>query len=118
MEDRKLTCINCPLGCQITVTMDGGKIINIEGNTCPRGRAYAEKEVTHPTRIVTSTVRVDGGKRPVVAVKTASDIPKEMIFKVMDEINNAKVISPVSIGDVIIANVAGTGADVVATANV
>lgn len=60
MEVRELTCIGCPLGCQLTVTM-GNDEIKVEGNTCPRGEAYAKKEVTNPTRIVTSTVRVEGG---------------------------------------------------------
>ena len=56
METRNLTCIGCPLGCAITVTMDGGNVVSITGNTCKRGSDYASKEVTHPTRIVTSTV--------------------------------------------------------------
>ena len=61
METRNLTCIGCPLGCAITVTMDGGNVVSITGNTCKRGSDYAAKEVTHPTRIVTSTVCVRGG---------------------------------------------------------
>lgn len=79
MEVRELTCIGCPLGCQLTVTM-GNDEIKVEGNTCPRGEAYAKKEVTNPTRIVTSTVRVEGGTIERAAVKTASDIPKGKIF--------------------------------------
>lgn len=64
METRNLTCIGCPLGCAITVTMDGGNVVSITGNTCKRGSDYAAKEVTHPTRIVTSTVCVRGGSIP------------------------------------------------------
>ena len=115
MEKRELTCIGCPLGCQITVETGNGQIINITGNTCPRGKAYAEKEVTNPTRIVTSTVPVDGGERSFISVKTASAIPKSMIFDVMKEINRARACAPVKIGDVIIGNVCGTGVDVIAT---
>ena len=77
MEERKLICINCPLGCSLTVTLNGGEVIRVAGNTCPRGEAYGRKECTHPTRIVTGTVRITGGTLPVVSVKTASDIPKE-----------------------------------------
>lgn len=84
MEVRELTCIGCPLGCQLTVTMGNGEI-KVEGNTCPRGEAYAKKEVTNPTRIVTSTVRVEGGTIERAAVKTASDIPKGKIFDCMKE---------------------------------
>ena len=74
MSTRELTCIGCPLGCAITVTMDGSTVTAVTGNTCPRGDAYARKEVTNPTRIVTSTVRVNGGIYPMANVKTASDI--------------------------------------------
>ena len=117
METRELICINCPLGCPLKVEMDGGKVISVSGNTCKRGEVYARKEVVSPTRTVTSTVAVKDGVHPVVAVKTASDIPKSKIFDVMAEINRAEVAAPVRIGDVIIEDVCSTGADVVATAN-
>ena len=57
MEQRELTCIGCPLGCPLTVTLENRAVQSVQGNTCPRGDAYARKEVTAPTRIVTSTVR-------------------------------------------------------------
>ncbi|MDY6325194.1 MAG: DUF1667 domain-containing protein [Catonella sp.] len=118
MEERHLTCIGCPMGCQITVGMDKGEVISVEGNTCKRGDIYARKEVTNPTRIVTSTVTVTGGKRERVSVKTASDIPKSKIFDIMKEINHATTAAPVKIGDVIITDVCGTGVNIVATSNV
>lgn len=114
---RELTCINCPMGCLLTVTLDGDTITDISGNTCPRGKTYAEKEVTDPTRVVTSTIRVKGGKKDRVACKTERDIPKEKIFAVMEEINSAEAQAPVVIGEVLIANVADTGVDVIATAH-
>lgn len=117
METRNLTCIGCPLGCNITVTLDGGDIKSVEGNTCPRGRSYAIGEVTNPTRTVTSTVLVNGGIRPVTSVKTADPIPKEKIFDCMKEINKVQLSAPVSIGDVAVADVCGTGVNVVVTAN-
>ena len=61
METIKLICIGCPMGCPLEVERDGDTVTAVRGNTCPRGDAYARKEVTHPTRIVTSTVRVQGG---------------------------------------------------------
>lgn len=117
MEIRELTCINCPMGCLLTVEMDGDEIKEISGYTCPRGKTYAQKEVTDPTRIVTSTVKVVGGKRERVACKTAHDIPKDKISAVMEAINAAQVQAPVVIGEVLIADVAGTGVDVIATAH-
>ena len=117
MNTINLTWIQWPLGCPVTVTMDNGSIIKITGNTCKRGEIYAQKEVTAPTRTVTSTVFVKGGKYPVVAVKTSTDIPKDKIFDCMAEINKAAVEAPVKIGDVIIKNICSTGANIVATAN-
>ncbi len=117
METRELTCIQCPMGCQLTVTVDGENV-TVTGNTCPRGAVYGKKEVTAPTRTVTSTVVVEGGELARASVKTASDIPKGKIFEVMEEIRAAKVPAPVNIGDVIVDNAAGTGVDVIATKNV
>ena len=117
MEKKELTCIGCPLGCQVTVEMDGDIIRNISGYTCNRGKVYAEKEVTNPTRIVTSTVRVEGGERPSVSVKTREDIPKSRIFDVARALKDVYVKAPVKIGDIIKENIAGTGVPVVATSN-
>ena len=118
MEERNLTCIGCPLGCSITVRMEGGSVISVEGNTCKRGDDYARKEVTNPTRIVTTTVRVSGGSEAMVSVKTKSDIPKDKIFDCVRALKNVKVEAPVHIGDVICKDIAGTGVDIVATKNV
>lgn len=81
METRELTCIGCPLGCALTVTMNGKEVVEVKGNTCKKGDIYARKEVTNPTRIVTTTVRVSGGAAPMINVKTQSDIPKDKIFE-------------------------------------
>ncbi|HIQ74047.1 MAG TPA: DUF1667 domain-containing protein [Candidatus Cottocaccamicrobium excrementipullorum] len=117
MEVRELTCIGCPLGCSLTVKMDG-ETIEVKGNTCRRGEDYAKKEVTNPTRIVTSSVHVTGGNLEMVSVKTQRDIPKDKIFAVMEEIRKVTAQAPVAIGDVLIDNCAGTGVSVVATKNV
>lgn len=118
MEQRNLICINCPLGCALTVTLENGEVKNVTGNTCPRGDAYGRREVTNPTRIVTSTVTVTGGHLPVVSVKTASDIPKGKIEAVMDAIRTITVAAPIQIGDVVLADATGTGVDIVATKEV
>ena len=115
MSTRELTCIGCPLGCSLSVTLENGEVTSVTGNTCPRGKTYAEKEVTNPTRIVTSTVRALDGDKPFISVKTKEDIPKEKIFDCMKEINRVTVKAPVAIGDVVLENVAGTGVPVVAT---
>ena len=118
MEKRELTCIGCPLGCAVTVVLENGEIKSVTGNTCKRGDDYARKEVTHPTRIVTSTVTVEGGSAPVVSVKTKEDIPKDKIFDCVRALRGVSVKAPVHMGDVILENAAGTGIDIIATKTV
>ena len=118
MEERKLTCIGCPMGCLLTVVMNGEEVVSVAGNTCKRGDVYARKEVTNPTRIVTSTVRVSGGSIDMVSVKTKEDIPTGKIFECAKALKGIEVPAPVHIGDVILESVADTGVDIVATKNV
>lgn len=118
MSTRELTCIGCPLGCSLTVTIEHDTVTAVTGNTCPKGDAYARKEVTNPTRIVTSTVRVKGGAAAMVNVKTASDIPKDKIFACITAIRDIEVAAPVKIGDVILSDAAGTGVDIIAAKNI
>lgn len=118
MENRDLICIGCPLGCPLTVTIENGEVTTVTGNTCPKGDAYARKEVTNPTRIVTSTVCVEGGVAPMVSCKTAADIPKGKIFEVTESLKTICAKAPVAIGDVLLADAAGTGVDIIATKNV
>ena len=118
MEKRELTCIGCPLGCALTVEIDGNEVVSVTGNTCKRGDDYARKEVTNPTRIVTSSVRVEGGTLAAVSVKTKEDSPKEKIFDCIAALKDVCMKAPIHIGDVVLADVAGTGVDVIATKNV
>lgn len=118
MEERKLTCIGCPMGCPLTVTMNGKEVVSVAGNTCKHGDEYARKEVTNPTRVVTSTVRVAGTHGLMVSVKTREDIPKNKIFDCVKALKEVEVNAPVHIGDVVLANVVNTGVDVIATKNV
>ena len=115
-ETRELICINCPLGCPLTVTLEEGVVTSVTGNTCKRGEAYGRKEVTNPTRIVTTSVTVDGSDvERMVSVKTERDIPKDRIFDVMAEIRQSHATAPVEIGDIIVPDVCGTSVNVVAT---
>ena len=112
---RELTCIVCPKGCPLKVELENGAVANVTGHTCPRGKQYAIDECTHPMRTITTTVRATDGS--VIPVKTATTIPKELMFECMKEINKAVLPLPAHIGDVVIANILGTGADVIVTAN-
>lgn len=114
--NKELVCICCPMGCRIQVTTDDNdtsKVLEVTGNTCPRGKEYAISEMTAPVRMVTSFAKTEEGT--CVPVKTAKPIPKDLIFECVEEIKSASVTLPVKVGDVIRENVAGTGIDVVAT---
>lgn len=100
---KKLTCIECPLGCEIEAEVDGEQLVSVSGYGCLRGKKYAESEVVCPRRVVTSTVRAENGA--LVPVKTDKPVKKEEIFSVMKKINAAVCNLPVSIGDVIVENI-------------
>ncbi len=116
METRIMTCIGCPMGCQLTVEVENNQMVSVTGNTCKKGVEYARDEVASPTRMVTSVVRVPGRKAPL-CVKTAQAIPKDQIFACLQAVRKAHVNLPVSIGDVVVPNVCNTGIDVIATRN-
>ena len=111
MEERDLICIVCPRGCKLHVDKD----LNVTGNFCLRGEKYGKQEVTNPTRIVTSIVPIQNAELAMCPVKTNEPIPKAKIFEVMSSINKVIITAPVSIGDVVISDVAGTGVDVIVT---
>lgn len=118
-RDVTLTCIRCPKGCQVTVTLEGGQVTSVAGNGCPRGDAYARKEVTDPTRVVTTVVPVSGSDvARMVSVKTAGDVPRAKVLDVVRALSGVSMAAPVHIGDVVLADVCGTGVDVVATKDV
>ena len=108
----KFVCIQCPRGCHLEVD---DEILTVKGNFCPRGEAYGKAEVTNPIRTVTSTVKVKNAELPRCSVRTASPIPKDKMFLVMDEINKVELEAPVEVGDIVIKNVCDTNVDVIAT---
>ncbi|MBP5177163.1 MAG: DUF1667 domain-containing protein [Clostridia bacterium] len=114
MKKVGLTCVECPVGCRIEVIVDGGKAVEVTGNSCPRGKLYAENEVVCPKRVVTSTVKTDkGGMLPV---KTDAPVKKTEVFNVIAKINAYTAMTPVKAGDVLIKNV-DEEANVVATSD-
>ena len=117
IEQRSLICITCPMGCSLEVRFDPekGQVLDVEGSNCRRAWSYAEKELTHPTRMVTTTVRVQGGVWPLLSVHTATPIPKSAIFPLLKELRSVQVEAPVRWNQVILANAAGVGVDVLAS---
>jgi CxxC motif-containing protein len=115
METKKLTCICCPMGCQIEADMEGKQVLAVRGNSCPRGKKYAESELSAPVRTITSTVRLFGSATgaAVVPVRSAAPVPKDKMFDCMRELSRVSVAAPVYIGDIVLKNAAGTGVDII-----
>ena len=115
MAEKRVTCIICPQGCDIMVNGNGEIIDSMAGQGCKRGEEYARDEFIHPLRILTSTVSVSGSAVPLVAVRTSKPIPRDLLFRGMEEIRKIKPKVPVNRGDVLLKDILGTGADLVAT---
>jgi CxxC motif-containing protein len=117
VEKRKLICISCPVGCELEVTLDEGKILEVEDNACKLGLDYAQQEIFDPRRMVASTVKVKNGFHPLVPVYTEHPIPKPMIKDILAEIRKAEVDAPVELNQVLIENVLDTGVNIIASRN-
>jgi len=115
---REFPCVSCPLGCLLHVELKDEKIERIEGNRCPRGEAYAREEITDPKRVLATSVKVLGGDYPLVSVRTDRPIPKRLIPTIMEIVRGLCIKAPVEIGQVLVANLAGTGANLIATRRV
>ena len=108
---KELTCIVCPRGCRLKVDDD----MNVTGNACPRGEKYAINELTHPTRTITSSIRVTNRPYTLVSVKTDQPIPKDKMFDVMKEIDKLTIEAPTYIGQVVKKNILGLDSNIVIT---
>jgi CxxC motif-containing protein len=115
---KEYTCIICPNGCELTVELEDGKILTLQGAACKRGREYVRQELTEPRRTITTSILLEGGVAPLVSVRLSKPIPKEHIFAVMAAIKAVRLQAPVHIGQVAIANVLGLGSDVIVTNHV
>lgn len=118
MVEKIITCITCPIGCDIVVSGEGDGILSMKGNQCKRGEEYASKEFMHPVRILTTTVKVNGADTPLLPIRSDKPVPQELLMQCMDEIRNVRVTPPISRYDVIIAHILGTDVNIVATGEV
>jgi len=112
MATREMICIVCPVGCHLEVNEE---TLEVTGNRCPRGAVYGKKELTNPTRMLTSTVKTNARLQNRVSVKTSDEIPKGKIFEIMEALNQIEAKVPVKIGDVLHHNILDTGIDIIAT---
>ena len=115
MMEQMITCINCPVGCRMKVTLnDLNEVLSVDGNTCPRGEKYARQECTMPLRVITAVIPVAGSEMPL-SVKTAAPIPKALISETIMALRNTHPELPIALGQVILPDVCGSGVPVIAT---
>ncbi len=117
-EEKEITCIVCPIGCNILVKKDDSNVTILDGNKCKRGVEYARTEALDPKRMLTSSVLVLEGEWPLVSVKSTKPVPKKHLFSVLSKIKKAKVKAPVKLGQVLIKNASNTNIDIIATKNI
>ncbi len=122
IEKMPLTCIICPIGCLMEVTLEkNGDVLNVievKDNTCPRGEEYAKKELINPTRTLTTTIAVSHGESPLVPVKTDGEVPKDRLMNCMEVIRRQNIKAPIKRGDVLVRDILGCGVNVIACADV
>ncbi len=114
-EKRVFPCVVCPVGCELKVVIQDGKVIGVTGNKCKKGEVYGRSETENPVRILTTTVKVKNGIHPVCPVRTDGEIPKDKIFDCMMNINKISLEAPLMTGQVIIENIENTGINVIAS---
>ena len=104
---RQLTCILCPRGCALSAEISG-ETVSVTGNSCPKGSEYAKNECLHPVRTVTATLRISNRYDTMVSVKTETPVPKDQMFKVMEQLRRISIEAPVRVGDVLPQTVCGS----------
>ena len=113
--EKEITCTVCPMGCQILVSGEGERVDHVEGFSCRRGEEYARNEFAHPVRILTSTVALKNAVQPLLPVRSSVPVPKELIPACMQVLKELTVTAPVKCHDVIVADILGSGADIIAS---
>ena len=114
-EKTHFVCVVCPIGCEIDVVHDGSKIISMEGNKCEKSKEFVSQELIEPMRILTTTVRIEGSRWPVIPVRTDKAVPKRLFPQVMKRLRRITLQAPVNMLDVVVRDILRTGANVIAT---
>ncbi|OGN97051.1 MAG: hypothetical protein A2Z77_03080 [Chloroflexi bacterium RBG_13_51_36] len=114
-EKKHFVCVVCPIGCEIDVVYDGSEIISMEGNKCEKSEEFVRQELIGPMRILTTTVRIQGSRLPVIPVRTDKSVPKRLFPRMMKQLRRIKLQAPVNMLDVVARDVLHTGANIIAT---
>lgn len=114
-ETKYLDCIVCPLSCKLTIELEDGIIQTVTGNSCPRGKKYAQEELTAPKRMLTSTVRINNAILPLLPVVSSAALPKDKVMDCAIKLRDTVVNAPLQQGDIIYPDILGLGVDIVAS---
>jgi CxxC motif-containing protein len=114
-EKKHFVCVVCPIGCEIDVVHDGGKIISMEGNKCEKSEEFVSQELIEPMRILTTTVRIQGSRWPVIPVRTDKAVPKRLFPRIMRQLRRINLQAPVNMLDLVVGDVLHTGVNIIAT---
>ena len=115
IEKKHFTCVTCPVGCEVDVELQSGNIVSMKGNKCDKVKEFVLQELKEPIRVLTTTVRIKGAKYAMLPVRTDKPIPKRLFTQVIEQLESIDLQAPVNMSDVIVKDVAGSGANIVAT---
>jgi len=115
IERKHFTCVTCPVGCEVDVELQNGSIVSLKGNKCDKVKEFVLQELKEPMRVLTTTVRIEGAKWAMLPVRTNKSIPKRLFLQAIGELASIDLKAPVHISEVIIRDIAGSGANIVAT---
>ena len=116
-EKKHFVCVVCPIGCEIDVVHDGGKVISMEGNECKKSEEFVNQELIEPMRILTTTIRIQGARWAVIPVRSDKAVPKRLFPQIMKQLRRIELQAPVNMLDVVVKDIVGTGANIIATRN-
>jgi CxxC motif-containing protein len=119
MAQREIVCIGCPLGCLVKLKLGPeNNVLNMSGYQCKKGKEYALAEFQHPLRVLTTTVFIEGSRRSLLPVRTDKPVPREKLKDIMRITAQLRVKPPVAIGQGIVHDILGTGANLISTGRI
>jgi len=117
-EEREIICVTCPMGCTLRALVEGGEVSQISGQACKRGVAFAAEEILAPHRMFTTSVTIRNGTLPLLPVRSRSALPKHLLLPAAATLRQVAVDAPISLNDVIYADILGSGVDIVASRDI
>ena len=117
-EQVKVICIQCPMGCRMTVEIYKQEVLGTKNAGCNRGIEYAIGEIRSPVRDFFSTVKVKNGKTPMLSVRSTKPVPKSLLLAYAMEISKLTVQAPIRIGSIVVKDILNSGIDIIATKSI